>query len=402
MHRGINMMRRNKAMNPLRRKAQWITALFICCLVMGAHAANGSDDARIKQLIRKARAQVVKKKLTTPYRDNAYETLQQLKKIDPQNPAIAEITETIKAQYLKWIAASEKKNQTAYARLFCYRYLIVDPNNKEIRNKLNAIDNGQAASGELVKAESSPEDLKKNMVFVSGGVYKMGSNETFPPDRKPLHEVYVSPFYIDKYETTNAEFAAFLNALGNPESAYIKISATPYINQVNGIFTVSKGKEDLPVNFVSWYGADAYCRWRGKRLATEAEWEKAARGPAALKYSWGNSIPNKKNGNFLDTMDWKLVLKPVNTYEANKSPFGAVNMSGSVWEWCSDWYDAMYYRSSPEKDPKGALSGTHRVLRGGQAGTRDLFLETSYRNHNVPGLQSPYTGCRCALSESEK
>jgi len=392
-----------------------ITLIVVCIFCIGwsftplgvgistAQKTTSENSTAIQTLLKKARKQVSKKKLTTPYRDNAYETLQKVLKLDPQNGEVSTIIETIKKQYLVWIEAAEKDNKIAYARLFCYRYLIVDPDNEAILSKLEKIaggkisekDNASTAGKKLVS------EMIKQMILIPGGDFVMGSKESWPPDRHPAHTVTLPNYYIDKYETTNAEFVAFLNSQGNPESAYINVDNTPFITTNGNTFTVLPGKENYPVSFVSWYGADAYCRWQSKRLPTEAEWEKAARGPSQLKYPWGLSEPNSENLNFTSESNWMDVLKPVGLFEKGMSPFGVFDMAGNVWEWCADWYDARYYQASPAANPIGGKQGEHRILRGGQVGTRKLFLETTYRNHNVPGLQSPYTGCRCALTDSE-
>ncbi len=390
--------------------------LFTCILSVGWHiqgigisivsaqtATTGNSQGETQILLEKANKQVRKKKLTTPYRDNAYETLQKVLKLNPENAEVPKIIETIKKQYLVWIEAAEKDNKKAYARLFCYRYLIVDPGNKTILKKLERLDTGQkgeeTGTSEL---EVKPfSELIENMIQIPGGEFKMGAKESWPPDRHPVHSVTLPDYYIDMHETTNAEFVDFLNAQGNPESAYINAENTPFIISDGNLFSVVPGKENYPVSFVSWYGADAYCRWQGKRLLTEAEWEKASRGPSELKYTWGMAEPNPSYLNFTTESDWMLVLKPVGSFKDGKSPFGVYDMAGNVWEWCSDWYGARYYQTSPSINPPGEKQGDHRILRGGQVGERKLFLESTYRNHNVPGLQSPYTGCRCGLTEPE-
>ncbi len=238
------------------------------------------------------------------------------------------------------------------------------------------------------------------MILIPAGSFHMGSTE-WPPDRQPVHKVMINSFYIDKFKTTNQDYVEFINAQGNPGSAYINAEKSPYITKNEDKYTVVKGKENIPVSFVSWYGADAYCRWREKRLPTEAEWEYAARGPSSFKYPWGNFEPSKKYLSLVNSYDINIVLSEVGSYPDGQSHFGVLDLSGNVWEWCKDKYNARYYTKSSSKNSTGPEKGEHHILRGGQAGIRKIFLESSYRNHNVPGMQSPFTGCRCALTKEE-
>ena len=203
----------------------------------------------------------------------------------------------------------------------------------------------------------------------------MGSNSG-GSNEKPVHSVYIDAFYMDEYEVTNAEYAAFLNAKGkHTESGktWLDIgSARARIEYVAGVYRAKGGYENHPVTYVSWYGAMAYAAWAGKRLPTEAEWEKAARGNlSGLTYPWGNTIDSSKanyNRHIGDTT-------AVGEYTANG--YGLYDMAGNVWEWCLDEYDSGFYAVSPSQNP---LSGANsiewildnytgvessRVLRGG-------------------------------------
>ncbi|MEM8898597.1 MAG: SUMF1/EgtB/PvdO family nonheme iron enzyme [Bacteroidota bacterium] len=259
------------------------------------------------------------------------------------------------------------------------------------------------------------------MIFIKGGTFSMGSNER--SNEKPIHSVTVNDFYLAETEVTNAQFAAFLNAKGNQEEGGVNwyntegsgVSgyAKPYIKKNSrGTWVVDEGKESYPVNYVSWYGSVAYCKWLGSdyRLPTEAEWEYAA-GNAAKhsKYSWGDGNPTTyKGGNLRDesfkrinsTNIWESYddgytgLSPVAQFGANE--LGLYDMTGSLWEWCSDWYGGKYYASSPKLNPQGHPSGTNRVFRGGGWGNDPSRLRVADRLSSSPSSRYFSLGFRPA------
>ena len=220
-----------------------------------------------------------------------------------------------------------------------------------------------------------PVDPYEGMERIPAGEFRMGSNSG-RSNEKPVHSVYVDEFYMDTYEVTNAEYAAFLNAKGKHAEAghtWYRLGETrSRIEYVSRVYRVKAGYENHPVTYVSWYGAMAYAAWKGKRLPTEAEWEKAARGGlAGLTYPWGNSIDRTRanyNQHIVDTT-------AVGKYPANG--YGLYDMSGNVWEWCLDESNAGFYAVSPSQNPiSGANSirwivdnytgiKSSRVLRGG-------------------------------------
>ena len=210
-----------------------------------------------------------------------------------------------------------------------------------------------------------------NMVYIPAGEFIMGLDVTTPPqyfesvknNASPQHRVYLDYFYIDKYPVTNAEYADFLNALGQSRAACVGydcaftqlagVSDYPKIVEYPGTpttFQVLPSYERLPVRHVSWYGAQAYCTWRGKRLPTEAQWEKAGRGTDGRRYPWG------------DVWDDRFLPIGSSRYRAagsdpiDISPYGAADMLGSYGEWVSDWYDPNYYTTSPYRNPSGPES----------------------------------------------
>ncbi len=255
------------------------------------------------------------------------------------------------------------------------------------------------------------------MVYVPAGEFIMGSDEG-NSDEQPVHTVYLDAFYIDKTEVTNAQFAAFVSATGYETDAEQKGCGWIYEGAgwecVQGVDwqhpfgpdTDLAGKDEHPVVQVSWNDAKAYCQWAGKRLPTEAEWEKAARGTDGRTYSWGNTFDGSRL-NFCDkncSFGWRDAsvddgyagTAPVGSYPAGASPYGALDMAGNVWEWVADWYDSDYYATSPESNPKGSASGDTRVIRGGSWGTNEAYVRAAYRNRSAPDDPDYGVGFRCA------
>lgn len=217
-------------------------------------------------------------------------------------------------------------------------------------------------------------------------------------DEQPVHSVYVSSFYIDRYETTAAEFASFLNDNLGEAERFIEMGKSVTVEKKGDVFQARSGLERHPVNRVSWYGADAYCRWKGKRLPTEAEWEKAARGTDQRIFPWGNEFPTDERVTFRRKFSKRgfAVMEPVDGMEKGRSPYGIHQMAGNVWEWVADWYDAEYYDISPTKDPKGPATGSSRVLRGGNWYYKPYYMRTTYRFNEEPDKFKVWQGVRCA------
>jgi len=235
-----------------------------------------------------------------------------------------------------------------------------------------------------------------DMVLIPAGEFLMGS-EDGDDDEKPVHKIYLDAYYIDKYEVTNAQFSRFLNEKGNQEESgatWLDIDDEEcLIEYMNGRYQPKSGYDNHPVAEVSWYGARAYAKWAGRRLPTEAEWEKAARGGLlGKKYACGDSIDSSKanyGGNVGHTT-------PVGSYPPNG--YGLYDMTGNVWEWVSDWYDQDYYSSSPHRNPQGPDSGSRRVSRGGCWRNAARLLRCAGRDYRPPGNAAAGLGFRCAKS----
>jgi formylglycine-generating enzyme required for sulfatase activity len=268
-----------------------------------------------------------------------------------------------------------------------------------------------------------PKCIEPETVLVRGGTFQMGSNDG-DSDEKPVHTVTVSPFQMGKYEVTNAQFCAFLNEKGNQTEADVTWIDLPgsyddercRIQKLGGKFEVERGYENYPVIYVNYYGAVAYCQWlsecSGKkyRLPTEAEWEYAAgNGSRHTKYSWGDGLPNgSRGGNVADETakkkysSWSIFdnysdnyvyTAPVGQFLAND--FGLYDMTGNVWEWCSDWKGD--YSSAAVTNPSGAVTGSYRVLRGGSWDRYPLYARVACRSGYTPTCRSNLIGFRVAF-----
>jgi iron(II)-dependent oxidoreductase len=238
-------------------------------------------------------------------------------------------------------------------------------------------------------------NVLKDMVHVPAGLFKMGADWEFD-NESPMREVYLDAFYIDKHEVTNAEYKKFVDEKGHRVPFVDEFWAQPF-NWRHG--TYPPGKQDYPVVLVSWEDAKAYAKWAGKRLPTEAEWEKAARGDDGRVYPWGDEWDiNKCNikESFLDS------TRAVYEFSEGKSPYGCYNMAGNVMEWVADRYSERYYRHSPNKNPPGPIRGKERVVRGGAWDTNiSLYARTAYRHNLPPEKRSASVGFRCA-KDAEK
>ena len=235
------------------------------------------------------------------------------------------------------------------------------------RVALFAVLTGFVAAVVVVPAEAQLDKLRKHkretavqgddapMATIPAGEFWMGVDGMIGlEDERPRHKIWLDAYSMDLYEVTVARYARFLAATNREPPSYWET-----------VKLVEHG--DRPVIGVDWADAEAYCAWAGKRLPTEAEWEKAARGTDARSYPWGNTAPTADFANYAlgARFSYSQVLMPVGKYENAKSPYGLFEMGGNVWEWTQDWYDGAYYSKSPEKNPTGPEQGQFKVLRGG-------------------------------------
>jgi eukaryotic-like serine/threonine-protein kinase len=230
------------------------------------------------------------------------------------------------------------------------------------------------------------------MAHVPAGEFLMGSDpakdKDANDDEQPQHSVYLDEYWIDQTEVTNAQYAACVDA-GKCTPLYNTGSYTHSNYFRNSVYM------DFPVIYADWNQAKTYCEWRGARLPTEAEWEKAARGTDGRVYPWGNGSPSSNLLNYDDNIG---DTTEVGSYEGGKSPYGMYDMAGNVWEWVNDWYDANYYQNSQTENPQGSESGTSRVLRGGSWFYGDYYVRSSSRYGSDPSNRVNYIGFRCASS----
>jgi formylglycine-generating enzyme required for sulfatase activity len=215
------------------------------------------------------------------------------------------------------------------------------------------------------------------VVRVPAGEFLMGSVEgTGEPHERPQHRVHVSEFLIDKTEVTWRQFRQYVEATAVPLPP-APVWGTP---------------EDYAVSNVVWSEAKGYCEWVGGRLPTEAEWEKAARGADGRKYSWGNEWDPERCNSFEGGPHRP---ESVGSFPNCVSPFGVLDLPGSVWEWCADWYGETYYAESPSSDPKGPASGTLHVLRGASWLNQGGWLRPAYRYRGDLHSRNVHNGFRC-------
>lgn len=247
-----------------------------------------------------------------------------------------------------------------------------------------------------------------DMVFIPAGEFQMGSSNG-SLDEKPIHAVYLDAYYIDRFEVTNGQYKQFIDA--NPRWRKDQILSEYH----DGYYLADwfgndfpAGKSEYPVVYVSWYAAMAYAKWTGKRLPTEAEWEKAARGGlVGNKFPWGNTI-DPTNANYFDGTDKEIT--PVGTYPANK--YGLYDMVGNVREWCLDMYNENYYVNSPRDNPISSVNSlddvlnnfitlkNNRVLRGGSWLSSAQSSRIAKRNWRKPTDTNPNEGFRCVKSRN--
>ncbi|MBA5867741.1 MAG: SUMF1/EgtB/PvdO family nonheme iron enzyme [Nitrospira sp. CR1.3] len=254
-----------------------------------------------------------------------------------------------------------------------------DPNVIKANEQLRAAQ--QEETGRLSQQGTA---IPAGMLLVPGGEFVMGA-EDLAPDTRPMHRVMLGSFWLDRYKVTNGEYRGCVDGGGclPPKDRRTFDDAE---------------RVQHPVVNVTWTQARNYCHWKGKRLPTEAEWEKAARGTDARRYPWGNttdpSFHRPKNG---ETSTLTNGTEPVGSRPANVSPYGIFDMVGSVSEWVKDWYAEDFYQVSPSHDPQGPVRGSFRVLRGGELSERPLEHHVSIRGWDEMTYWGPTLGIRCAL-----
>ena len=256
--------------------------------------------------------------------------------------------------------------------------------------------------GKRLAMERAAQPGHDDMVRVPAGPFLMGSTKKVDrnayPAESPQRQIHLDTFDIDKYEVTALQFLKFVVATNRPPLLDWRYDG--------GNFQLSMANH--PVMHVTWYDADAYCTWAGKRLPTEAEWEKAARGEDGRIYPWGNQMAGLTRANYGRTglsgpvrdRPERLLLYPpiiaVDKYDNSVSPYGVYQMAGNVAEWVADWYDKDYYASLPDRNPKGPEQGTQRSFRGGGWMDSTPSVRAAQRNGADPDTKMNWLGFRCA------
>lgn len=260
-------------------------------------------------------------------------------------------------------------------------------------------------SGKLGEERLSGDAL---MMFIPAGEFLMGSPDNDPlagKDEKPQHKVYLDSFWMDKFLVTNGRYLFCVRAgrCQQPDTIYgYNVSVVNSTQYYPG-----PSPYDFPVINLTWNDAQIYCEWAGKRLPTEAEWEKTARGIDGRIYPWGNTfdpskLNSKESGRFAPTA--------IDTFPNGTSPYGVMDMAGNLWQWVSDWYGDDFYQMSPLRNPIGPSGGKFRVMRGGSFLDDKLRARSAYRSaiaflsgkDYLFGLPRPLSiiGFRCAASVS--
>jgi len=241
-------------------------------------------------------------------------------------------------------------------------------------------------------------DNEIEAAFTLAKPYYSDVKRSWYTDEAPRHRVWVDGFYMDKYEVTVGEYRRFVRVGRHRDLP----------DNVSGY--LPGGRANYPVVGVSWGDAGSYCRWARKRLPTEAEWEKAARGTDSRTYPWGNEAVDGSRANYCDAScessaqdkssnDRYKYTAPVGSYERGKSPYGIYDLAGNAWEWVEDWYDSGYYGRSPERNPVNKTKSGTRVLRGGGWGSSLACIRTAYRRNYAPHGRDGF-GFRCVIAVS--
>jgi formylglycine-generating enzyme required for sulfatase activity len=245
-----------------------------------------------------------------------------------------------------------------------------------------------APSGEFDPSQVPGEEpVREEMVSIPAGPFIRGTDHG-GFDEQPQRTLALDAFAIDRYEVTNFQYQKFVDATGHrksgPPARYAK-----NMSKMRGI--------NQPVVYVSWEDAEDYCHWKGKRLPTEAEWEKAMRGTDGRLWPWGN-VEQPNGANWARVQDGHDVSASVGTVLTDKSPYGVMDGAGNVMEWVADWYGETYFKEAPERNPPSPDHGVFRVLRGGGYATTGADIRITSRSKMVSDFRDETIGFRCADS----
>ncbi len=237
-----------------------------------------------------------------------------------------------------------------------------------------------------IPLKSSGVPIANPMILIPAGTFSMGSDEGGRNER-PVHEVFLDAYEINQFEITQSQYGEFVQATRHrsPLSRYVKD-----IERYNDV--------NQPVVYVNWLDAEAFCKWTGSRLPSEAEWEKAAKGPAdGVTWPWGNE-QQSGYGNFLGDADKNRYTAFAGLFQKDQSPYKVYDLAGNAQEWVADWYEPLYYDQGETKNPKGPLTGKMKTLRGGSWNDSYLSGRVAARIQMVPDYRDTTVGFRCAKS----
>lgn len=226
----------------------------------------------------------------------------------------------------------------------------------------------------------STADGMTQLFVPAGSVFMGGLDVLLENDELPAHHVQLNAFWVDQVEVTNGMYALCVNA--GECKLPVKLNSDNHADYFN-----NSGFQDYPVVYVSWYDANAYCLWAGRRLPSESEWERAARGDQMINYPWGNEPPNELYANANNILG---DTSRVGSYAAGMSQFGALDMAGNVWEWVADYYQGNYYAKSTAENPTGPENGGLtflRTIRGG--GYQDNWIDLRVSNRGAEAGPDP-------------
>ncbi len=255
------------------------------------------------------------------------------------------------------------------------------------KDSLQRIEN---LNQELVTLDEQRRGLQeqvnpKEMCSVDAGSFIMGDDDE-GRDEQPQHNVLLNAYSVDRYPVTNQEYKMFVDVTGHRRPAH----------WTSGTYPLEDARH--PITNVSWHDAVAYAEWVGKRLLTEAEWEKASRGTQGQTYPWGDAF---RKDNVNSSNDYGGTT-PIDEFPGSVSPYGVMDTCGNVMEWCSDWYFDEYYKMSPMDNPTGPQGGQYRSVRGGFYGETRQAVRCASRHFVPPSTMQDHVGFRCAKTPIEK
>jgi sulfatase modifying factor 1 len=245
------------------------------------------------------------------------------------------------------------------------------------------VQGGSEETVEEIELVMEEDDPRQKMVYIPQGPFVMGGrDEESPNSERPSHTVYLAAYFIDPFPVVNIDYLEF-------------VGATDYrvpVHWSRGTFPTGTGNH--PVTNVTWKDAEAYAEWAGKRLPTEAEWEKAARGTDERPYPWGDRFVEGERCNSNNIIG---TTTPVDEFPDGRSAYGVWDMAGNVYEWCADYYDEEYYKHSPSSNPPGPQGGQERVVRGGSYQETRASLRCTHRAGAAETYNRDNVGFRCAM-----